>query len=165
MYVYIYIYIAFHIYIYCVSYIFVCYIYICIPLFICLFTSPRMEKYSSDSFQKYSSDWNLTPVAGSIFRPLSLTERIRKWVRRQDFEICFTWYPTDPYSPRRSNTFLRISRNWVQANNPHLNKSFGMNFLVKFRGSGRKIDPATGVTASEAVCYFRGFGRWVKLCR
>jgi len=32
-----------------------------------------------------------------------------------------------PYSTLRANTFLRISRNRVQANNPHLNKSFGMN--------------------------------------
>jgi len=31
-----------------------------------------------------------------------------------------------PYSPLRANTFLRISRNRVQASNPHLNQSFGM---------------------------------------
>ena len=29
-----------------------------------------------------------------------------------------------PYSPLRANIFLRISRNRVQASNPHLNKSF-----------------------------------------
>ena len=32
-----------------------------------------------------------------------------------------------PYSPLRANAFLRISRNRVQASNPHLNKRFGMN--------------------------------------
>ena len=31
-----------------------------------------------------------------------------------------------PYSPLRAPAFFRISRNRVQTNNPHLNKSFGM---------------------------------------
>jgi len=35
-----------------------------------------------------------------------------------------------PYSPLRVNTFLRISRNRVQAINPHLNKSFEMKILM-----------------------------------
>jgi len=34
-----------------------------------------------------------------------------------------------PYSPLRANTFLRISRNRVQASKPHLNKIFGMRVL------------------------------------
>jgi len=38
---------------------------------------------------------SLTPVAGWFFRPLYLNSKIRKWVQWRDFEICFTWYPTD----------------------------------------------------------------------
>ena len=38
-----------------------------------------------------------------------------------------------PYSPLRAPAFLRISRNRVQASNPHLNKSFGMNVVVKYK--------------------------------
>jgi len=34
-----------------------------------------------------------------------------------------------PHSPLRATAFFRISRNRVQANNPHLNKSFGMNVV------------------------------------
>jgi len=37
-----------------------------------------------------------------------------------------------PYSPLRAPVFLRISRNRVQASNPHLNKSFEMKVTVKF---------------------------------
>jgi len=35
--------------------------------------------------------------------------------------------PPHPYSSLRAPAFFRISRNRVQANNPHLNKSFGMS--------------------------------------
>ena len=34
-----------------------------------------------------------------------------------------------PYSPLRAPAFFRINRNRVQANNPYLNKSFGMNMV------------------------------------
>jgi len=36
-----------------------------------------------------------------------------------------------PYRPLRAPTFFRISRNRVQANNPHLDKSFGMKLNQK----------------------------------
>jgi hypothetical protein len=40
----------------------------------------------------------VTPVAGSIFRPLSQTQNLRSEFRfsiSPDFKFCFTWYPTD----------------------------------------------------------------------
>ena len=46
-----------------------------------------------------------------------------------------------PYSPLRAPTFFRISRNRVQANNPHLNKSFGMNTGTGFAPQiGLRVD-------------------------
>jgi len=51
-----------------------------------------------------------------------------------------------PYSPLRATAFFRISRNWVQANNPHLNKSFGMSMCESSRNRvqmySRRLDPA-----------------------
>ena len=46
-----------------------------------------------------------------------------------------------PYSPLRAPAFFRISRNRVQAKNPHLNKSFGMKTESGKMANGFSVDP------------------------
>jgi len=55
-----------------------------------------------------------------------------------------------PYSPLRAPAFFRISRNRVQASNPHVNKSFGMNLAESGTrngeaGRGRDAFPAKAI--------------------
>jgi len=64
-------------------------------------TPPNCRSFYDDLYQTQLSDWSAFPE--SRLQTLS-----------------------HPYSPLRANAFLRISRNRVQASNPHLNKSFGM---------------------------------------
>jgi len=138
----------------------------------------------------------MTPVAGSIFRPLSQTQNLRSEFRfpiSPDFKFCFTWHPTDiilcwwsGFISPRIRTFVEKcfhglfsekkgsksggvpSFLWVEAevnffrreklcrrdylnylkNRAKPTNMENLNSLLKFWvwESGRKIDPATGVT-------------------
>ena len=97
-------------------------------------------------------------------------------LRKLEQPVCvYVYFPESrqqslphPYSPLRANTFLRNSRNWMQASNPHLNKSFGMNLV---RGDEARNEPIARILVSHDV--HQNFGpnkesawnhAWVSAC-
>jgi len=73
-----------------------------------------------------------------------------------------------PYSPLRAPTFFRISRNRVQANNPHLNQSFGMKVWVSSIGRllfHRPVDRSRSISTVDKDSPIWEYGRYRRLIR